>query len=72
MSHGYEDVTFEIIKVSEKSITVKSNCPLSILKENKTINLLSDETEFIINKEDKICLCTPTCDGGGSWEIEFK
>mgnify|MGYP000774632305 CR=1 FL=1 len=72
ISPGYEDVAFEIIKVSEKSITVKSNQPLSILKENKKINLDSNETEFVINRGEKIQLHTPTFDGGGCWEIEFE
>ena len=61
---------FEIIKITDTYITIKTNQPMS---DSETgINLNSRKTEFNVEKGKKIKLTTPTMDAGGIYEIEVN
>ena len=64
--------SFELIKVSEESITIRTDEPMSLRTEEGGINLNSEETEFTIEKGDAIRLDTLTMDAGAGYTIEYK
>lgn len=63
---------FELIKVSEGSITIRTDEPMSLLTEEGGVNLNSEETEFTIEKGEEIILNTLTMDEGAAYTIEYK
>ena len=63
---------FELIKVSEGSITIRTDEPMSLRTEGGGINLNSEETEFTIEKGGVIRLDTLTMDAGAGYTIEYK
>lgn len=68
-----QEITFEIIDIKNKSITIKTSQVMSLrYDENSGINLKSKETKFIINKNNQVILDTPTMDVGASYKIEIK
>lgn len=68
-----EEITFKIIDIKNKSVTIKTSQVMSLrYDENNGINLKSKETKFIINKDSQIILETPTMDVGASYKIEIK
>ena len=68
--HDSYKFSFEIIKVTDSYVTIKTNQPMS---DNETgIDLNSRKTEFNVEKGKKIKLTTPTMDAGGIYEIEVN
>ena len=63
---------FELIKVSEESITIRTNEAMSLRTEEGGINLNSEENEFTIEKGEEIILNTLTMDAGAAYTIEYK
>lgn len=61
---------FDIVDISEESITIKTN-PMCEVKDGK-INLNRPETIFTLTKNGKLCLHTPTMDGGFDFELIIK
>ncbi len=61
---------FDIVDVSEEFITIKTN-PMCEVKDGR-INLLRPETIFKLTKNRKLCLRTPTMDGGFYFELIIK
>ncbi len=61
---------FDIVDVSEEFITIKTN-PMCEVKDGK-INLNRPETIFKLTKNSKLCLYTPTMDGGFNFELIVK
>lgn len=61
---------FDIIDINEKFITIKTN-PMCEVKDRK-INLNCPETIFKLTKNSKLCLHTPTMDGGFNFELFIK
>ena len=61
---------FDIVDISEESITIKTN-PMCEVKDGK-INLNRTETIFTLTKNGKLCLHTPTMDGGFDFELIIK
>lgn len=61
---------FDIVDISEEFITIKTN-PMCEVKDGK-INLNRPETIFKLTKNGKLCLHTPTMDGGFNFELIIK
>jgi|GEM_PF-4041695 hypothetical protein len=61
---------FDIVDISEEFITIKTN-PMCEVKDGK-INLNCPETIFKLTKNGKLCLHTPTMDGGFNFELIIK
>ena len=61
---------FDIVDISEEFITIKTN-PMCEVKDGK-INLNRPETIFKLTKNGKLCLHTPTMDGGFNFELTIK
>lgn len=61
---------FDIVDISEEFITIKTN-PMCEVKDGK-INLNRPETIFKLTKNGKLCLHTPTMDGGFNFESIIK
>lgn len=61
---------FDIVDISEEFITIKTN-PMCEVKDGK-INLNRPETIFKLTKNGKLCLNTPTMDGGFNFELIIK
>lgn len=64
--------SFKLIKVSEESITIRTDEPMSLRTEGGGINLNSEETEFTIEQGESIRLDTLTMDAGAGYTIEYK
>lgn len=63
---------FELIKVSEESVTIRTSEAMSLRTEEGGVNLNSEETDFIIEKGEEIILDTLTMDAGAAYAIEYK
>lgn len=61
---------FNIVDISEEFITIKTN-PMCEVKDGK-INLNRPESIFKLTKNSKLCLHTPTMDGGFNFELIIK
>ena len=61
---------FDIVDISEEFITIKTN-PMCEVKDGK-INLNRPETIFKLTKNGKLCLHTPTMDGGFNFKLIIK
>ena len=61
---------FDIVDISEEFITIKTN-PMCEVKDGK-IKLNRPETIFKLTKNGKLCLHTPTMDGGFNFELIIK
>lgn len=61
---------FDIVDISEEFIRIKTN-PMCEVKDGK-INLNRPETIFKLTKNGKLCLHTPTMDGGFNFELIIK
>ncbi len=69
----YGKITFKIIDVKKDSITLETNQAMSLRSgENGRIDLTTQDTKFIVQKNHFIILDTPTTDSGFSYKIEFK
>lgn len=67
-----EKLKFEIMSVSPKSVTIKTNQCMSCSEVGESgINLNSKETVFEIKKGEKIELTTLTMDAGDVYTIEY-
>lgn len=63
---------FELIKVSEESITIRTDEAMSLKTEEGGINLNSEETEFTMEKGEEIILNTLTMDAGAAYTIRYE
>lgn len=61
---------FNIVDISDEFITIKTN-PMCEVKDGK-INLNRPVTIFKLTKNSKLCLHTPTMDGGFNFELIIK
>ena len=61
---------FKIIDIQNDFILIKSNQPMSVIKDNK-INLNSSETVFKVNNEDKLNISTLTTGSNYKYELSI-
>lgn len=68
-----EDFIIKVLEVTEESIVISTRNPMSVSEvDEHGIDLSTDETEFEVEKGEKIKLTTPSTDMGSIFIIEYK
>ena len=67
VKEGSLGLVFTVTEINKDSITIKTEEPFSDNEEG--INLRSNKKEFILEKDKKIKLNTPTMDAGGIYTL---
>lgn len=68
---GCCDLTVTVDSISNKGISITTSVPMSVKSKKGTINLLTDEINFFIDKDEQLKLVTPTMDRGYIYYFDY-